>query len=37
MRKLIIIIGAIALLASCTNVTETEEYKNLQAKNDMQG
>ena len=34
MKKLIIIIGAITLLASCTNVTETEEYKNLQAKND---
>ena len=29
-----IFIGILALLASCTNVTETEEYKSLQAKND---
>ncbi len=34
MKKILFFIGAVALLTSCTNVTETEEYIALQAKND---
>jgi len=34
MKKIFLFIGALAFLASCTNVTETEEYKTLQAKTD---
>lgn len=34
MKKVFIMLGVIALLASCTQVTETEEYKSLEAKSD---
>ncbi len=34
MKKILFFIGTVALLSSCTNVTETKEYKALQAKND---
>lgn len=34
MKRIIIFIGALSFLASCTNVTETEEYKALQNQND---
>ncbi len=34
MKQLLIFIGAVTFLTSCTNITETEEYQSLQSKND---